>query len=293
MTWRTVVVRNRCKLSYKDDYLTVFGEKEAVIHLSEINTLLVENTAVNLTAYLLCELNKRKIKVIFCDHNRNPYGEIVPYHGAHNASKKLRLQSSWRPDVKAEIWQKIIHQKITNQANLLEKLNAEKETVDLINGYLSEIQPGDVTNREAHAAKVYFRALFGEKFSRDSDSDINAALNYGYSILLSAFNREISASGYNTAIGVNHTNEFNPFNLTSDLMEPFRPFVDELVYKHRVFAFDDFFKERLVNILNHKVEIEEKKQFLTNAVSIYVNSFFRCMESGDLSNFSIVNFYED
>ena len=279
MSWRTVIVKNRCKLSYKNDYMLIISDgSEKSLHISEIGTLIIENTAVNLTAYLLCELSRYKVKIIFCDHQRNPYSEIIPYYGAHNASKQMRRQSQWPQSTKDCIWQRIITQKIIKQAQVVYKETANQTTCEILMNFATSVLPGDTTNREAHAAKLYFKELFGPQFSRDSSSGINVALNYGYAILLSAFNREITAAGYSTTMGVNHCNEYNPFNLTCDLMEPFRPVVDREVYKCRSFAFDDFFKSRLIEVLNHKVMILNKEQFLSNAISIYVKLFFRAME---------------
>ena len=258
--------------------LIISDGSEKALHISEIGTLIIENTAVNLTAYLLCELSRYKVKIIFCDHQRNPYSEIIPYYGAHNASKQMRRQSQWPQSTKDCIWQRIITQKIIKQAQVVYKETANQTTCEILMNFATSVLPGDTTNREAHAAKLYFKELFGPQFSRDSSSDINAALNYGYAILLSAFNREITAAGYSTTMGVNHCNEYNPFNLTCDLMEPFRPVVDREVYKCRSFAFDDFFKSRLIDILNHKVVILGKEQFLSNAINIYVKLFFRAME---------------
>lgn len=279
MSWRTVVVKNRCKLSYKNDYMVIFSDgKEKVLHISEIGTLIIENTATVITTYLLCELARFKVKVIFCDHKRNPFGEIVPYYGAYNTSKQLKKQSQWQQDQKDAVWQKIVFQKISQQANVIKLELKDHVPSGILTEFAKTIKPGDKTNREAHAAKLYFKTLFGLKFSRDSDSDINAALNYGYAVLLSAFNREINSCGYSTTMGVNHSNEYNPFNLTCDLMEPFRPLIDREVYGLRSFAFDDFVKSRLIDVLNHKVVIFSKEQFVSNAIEIYVREFFKSME---------------
>ena len=285
MSWRTVVVKNRCKLSYKNDYMLVVSDgNEKALHISEIGTLIIENTAVNITAYLLCELARYKVKVIFCDHQRNPYGEIIPYYGSHNASKQMRRQSQWDQSLKALIWKSIVEQKIIKQAQVVYRETGNSDVCEVLMNYASTVTPGDTTNREAHAAKLYFKELFGSQFSRDISNNINAALNYGYAILLSTFNREISAAGYSTTMGVNHCNEYNPFNLTCDLMESFRPIVDREVYKCRSFDFDDFFKSRLVELLNCKIHILGKDQFLSNAISIYVNFFFRVMEGGSVAD---------
>ena len=157
----------------------------------------------------------------------------------------------------------------------------EKST--LLSEYLSQIKLYDSTNREGHAAKVYFNALFGGDFSRSGNSVRNAALDYGYTILLSAFNREISICGYYTQIGVFHDNVFNPYNLASDLMEPFRPLIDELIISSDFTKFDSEQKVKIVNILNSYVHINGKQNHLINAIRIYVQSFFDAMENDDLT----------
>lgn len=156
--------------------------------------------------------------------------------------------------------------------------------------YLQELKNGDPTNREGHAAKVYFNILFGKEFNREIDNDINAALNYGYSILLSCFNKEIVANGYLTQLGMKHKNEYNPFNLTSDLMEPFRVLVDEIVYEHQDCIFDKQYKIDLLNLLSKKVVIDSKQQYLTNAVSIYVHSIFNALEKKDIKEIKFFDY---
>ena len=173
-----------------------------------------------LTASLLCELIKRKVKIIFCDEKRNPLSELVSYYGSHDSSSKIKKQILWNDAIKNMVWTEIVIEKIRNQRGFLNALD-KKEGV-LLTKYIEDIEPNDVTNREGHAAKVYFNAIFGKEFSRTSDNPTNAALNYGYGIILSAFNREIVANGYLTQLGIFHTNMFNQFNLGSDLMEPFR-----------------------------------------------------------------------
>lgn len=228
MSWRTIVISSSAKLDYKLDYLVVRQEEITKIHLSEISILLIENTAVSITAALLNELIKRKIKVIFCDEKRNPSSELVSYYGCHDSSAKIRNQIRWNDEIKELIWTEIVSEKIRNQRNILKYFN--KKEYFMLDEYLSQIEIGDTTNREGHSAKVYFNALFGMDFTRTSDTPTNAALNYGYGILLSTFNREIVANGYITQLGLFHDNMFNHFNLGSDLMEPFRTLVDKIVY---------------------------------------------------------------
>ncbi len=281
MGWRVVLIKNRAKLELKSHYLVVRQEQTKRIHLSEIAVLIVESTAVSLTAGLLCELTKRKVKVVFCDEKRSPSSELMPCYGSHDTSGKVRAQWEWTKQAKEAVWTAVVKEKIRNQSRVLKK-NGMAEWVK-VNQYVSEVQSGDVTNREGHAAKVYFNALFGMDFTRGAEGVQNAALNYGYALLLSAFNREIVALGYLTQIGISHSNVFNAFNLSSDFMEPFRVLIDEEVYQMTDDVFEKEMKMRLINILNKTVCIQGKNMQTQNAIRVYVKSLTEAIENNDTS----------
>ena len=281
MTWRTVVIRERAKLDYSLNFMTVRQEAGVrKISLGEIYMVIVENTAVSLTAVLLNELIKNKIKVVFCDEKRNPSSELMQYYGSHDTSLKYKNQLEWSKENKEKIWTRIVYEKIFNQMQFLKKLN--KEEYRLLEQYLSELEWNDSSNREGFAAKVYFNALYGMDFSRNKECFINAALDYGYSIILSAFNREIVATGYFTQLGLCHRNPFNKFNLSSDFMEPFRILVDEEVYNLEGTEFTKDHKNKLINILNKTIMIDDKNQTVANAIKIYCRSLFSALAENDL-----------
>ena len=281
MGWRTVIVNKNCKLSYKNDYLIIRSEELQMIHLSEINTIIVETGMVSIASYLINEIAKQKIKLIFCDEKHNPSCEIMPYYGSFNTSKKILNQVNWNKEKKEKAWQQIVKYKIHNQAMLLKKVNISWH--EKLIEYEEQVEPADKTNREGHAAKVYFNLLFGIDFCRGKVDNTNIALDYGYSILLSMLNKEIVSKGYITPLGLNHKSEFNQFNLTCDLMEIYRPLIDEIVYKNREFAFDKTYKYKLIDVSNQKVKIENKEQYLSNAVPIFITSVFDFLEDKEES----------
>ena len=287
MSWRIVVISKRAKLDLQMGFLVVRSDEITKIHLGEISTVMIESTAVSLTASLLAELSKRKIKVIFCDEKRNPSSELVSYYGSHDTSNKVRKQIAWKSKTKEAVWTEIVTEKIRKQKEALELL--QKREAELLESYLREIIWNDESNREGHAAKVYFNALFGLDFTRTEDNCINAALNYGYSIILSAFNREIVSNGYITQLGLFHDNMFNQFNLASDLMEPFRILVDLEVLNMKMTEFEHKDKLRLVDILNHEIVIDGKSQYVNNAIKIYAKSVFDALNEDDSS---IIRFYK-
>ena len=276
MSWRTIVITETAKLDYQIGYLVVRGHDTMRIHLEDIETLIIESTAVSMTAYLLSELVKNKTKVIFCDEKRNPSSELLPYYGSHDTSAKIRNQIAWSKEKKGEVWTEIVREKIHQQAINLEQY--KKIEAQLLYQYIDEIEFGDETNREGHAAKVYFNALFGKKFSRKEDNSINAALNYGYALILSAFSREVVSNGYITQIGLFHDNMFNQFNLACDLMEPFRPIIDETVYSLMPEKFEVDEKHEIIKVLNREVTINGRAENIPNAIKIYARSVFETLD---------------
>ena len=288
MSWRTVVVSNRCKLDLKMGYMVIRGEETRRIFLDEIAVLMIENPAVSLTGCLLEALTEKKIRVIFCNSKRSPMAELVPHHGSHDTTRKLRQQLGWSEEIKGAVWSAIVADKITKQAQHLAEKKKQREAL-LLESYIPQIEFQDKSNREGHAAKVYFNAIFGMEFTRREDLPVNAALNYGYSILLSAFNREISASGYLTELGLHHDNVFNHFNLSSDVMEPFRILVDRKVCELMPKKLDKEIKYQLVNILNDSVTMDETTQTVLNAIRMYLKRVFEALNQNDPT---VLRFYQ-
>lgn len=289
MSFRTVVISSQSRISYKNRFLVVKHENdEKYVHLSEIDTVIVDSISVSISSYLLKELSDNKINIIFCDEKHNPFGELTSYYSKHNTSKKIKEQISWKQKNKDELWTKIVKNKIINQALLLKKIDSNK--YNLILSYTNEIKLGDKTNREGHSAKVYFNALYGKNFTRNENDSINAALNYGYSILLSTINKEIVSNGYITQLGIHHKNEFNEFNLTCDLMEPFRVIIDNFVYYNFKREFDSKYKLDIINILNSTYKYLNKNYTLKDIIKIYVKNTLDSVNNID--NYKDFIYYE-
>lgn len=289
MSWRIVNVSSISKLDLKLNYLVVRTENKITkINFSEISTLIVESTAVSLTAALLNEMIRRKIKIIFCDEKRNPSSELIGYYGSSDTSLRVRSQIAWNDEIKELIWAEIVKEKIGNQSKIIKKFSLNN--YELMQEYVNEVKLNDSDNREAYAAKVYFNSLFGKSFSRSTNCSINSALNYGYMIMLSAFNREIVSSGYLTMLGIHHKNMFNQFNLSCDFIEPFRVLVDEKVYLNMLDKFEKEEKMMMLDVLNNQVKIDGKIQYVNNAIKIYVNSIFEALEEKDISKIKFLDY---
>lgn len=280
MSFRTVVISNQSKLSYKNRFLVVKQDNdEKYVHLSEIDTIIVDSIAVSISTYLLKELSDSKINIIFCDEKHNPFGELSSYYSSHNTSKKIQKQINWLKENKDKMWQNIIKNKIINQALMMKKINSNK--YELLLAYIEDVLSADKTNREGHAAKVYFNELFGKDFVRNESDNINAALNYGYAILLSTINKEVISNGYLTQMGIHHKNEFNEFNLSCDLMEPFRIVIDNFVYYNQEKELNTEFKLDIVNIFNSRYTYENKKYTLKDIIKLYVKNTLEALDEPD------------
>ena len=276
MGWRTVVVNTHSKLSYKNNHL-IFKDasRTELIHLSEVDILLLETTDIVLSTMLIKRLVDENILVIFCDDKRLPTAYLMPYYGRHDSSLQLSRQITWREEDKAQVWTTIIAQKILNQAFYLGScgfLEKSQSVIDLYHG----LDLFDPSNREGHAARIYFNTLFGNDFSREQDTDVNAALDYGYTLILSMFAREIVLSGCMTQFGLKHANQFNQFNLASDIMEPFRPIIDKIVYENRSSSFVKI-KRELFTIFSDTFNYNGKDMYLTNIVSDYTKKVIQSL----------------
>lgn len=268
--FRAVVIQNPCKLSYKGGYMVVRKEDDTTkVHLSEFQTLVLHSNQVFISAYLMAELSKAKISLVVSDERYDPVGQYLPLYGAHNTSGRISEQLEWGPVAKKQVWQRVVKDKIIHQARVLE-VRAREDVAEQLEKVALEVRSGDSTHREGHAARIYFRSLFGPDFSRDDEVPINAALNYGYALLLSSVNREIVARGYLTQQGICHCNEYNQFNLSCDLMEPFRPIVDRIVFDN---VEGDFTKDDmllLIDMLNQAIPYKGGSYRVSSVISLYV-----------------------
>lgn len=276
--FRNIVISSPCKLQYKGGYMVVRREDDtAKVHLSEISSVVLQTNQVFVSAYLLSELAKAKVAFVVSDEKRDPIGQNLPLYGAHNTSKRIAEQLEWGEPIKKRVWQRIVRDKIKHQSDVLHA-RAREEQGETLKSIVAEVRSGDTTNREGHAARLYFSSLFGPSFSRDDDTPLNAALNYGYAILLSSVNREIAARGYLTQAGICHRNEFNQFNLSCDFMEPFRPLVDRIVFDNFDGEFSKETKLLLVDMLNQGVAYRGGTYRVGSVISLYTADCFKALD---------------
>lgn len=278
MSWRTVILTQNAKISLRLNHLVVKTDQVKTVALEEISVLIIENPNIVMTGHLLNALSQYKITTIICNEQHLPHSQLNLIYGHFRQPAIIKEQINWPNERKELLWQKIIKQKISNQKQVLQRFYPNEDYSNF-DKYIAYVEPGDITNREGHAAKVYFNELFGKEFIRGADTVNNWALNYGYALLSSLITRIIITKGLLTELGIHHRNQYNSYNLSSDLMEVYRPFVDDLVKSNIVNEFGKDERRVLIEIFNQKIIIRGKKQYLANSIHIFVDSVIKYLTS--------------
>lgn len=282
------------KLTKSRGHMVVTSAKgQTEVPLDDVFTALILSDDVLISTGLISALIERNTPIIFCDDKYNPAGTMLQYHGHFQTQKRQKSQIDLSEIQRGRLWQKLIQQKIKHQSELLKVLNKEQP---LMTKFKTEVEIHDNQNIEAQAARLYWKSLFGDDFRRDPVlSGINSFLNYGYAILRSAIARSIAASGLNPSLGVHHSNMENPFCLIDDLIEPFRPLVDNYCYSIK--DEDDLTptnKKKLSIILEHKVSYRNENKTLSSAITEYCQSYSNAVMVADYKSFEsdiFLNFY--
>lgn len=280
MSWRTIILTKDCKLYLRLNHLVVKSDSITRIPLNEIGQVIIDNPNIVMTGHILNALSKQKIMTIICNEKHLPFSQLNLIYGHFRQAKVIKQQLNWQANRKDKLWQYIIRNKIKNQQAILHYFYPS-ESFNNFEKYIEDVQLNDDANREGHAAKVYFNKLFGLDFRRGSDTPINWALNYGYSLLMSLFSNTIITRGLLTELGIHHRSQFNHYNLTSDFMEVYRPLIDLIVKENISTDFSTYEKQILLNVFNQKIKIKNRNQYLSNSVEIYVDSLIDYMNNGN------------
>ena len=276
--WRTVVTKDHENLSMRENQMVIASENdEMCFPIEQIREVLVASNTGSISFPLLIRLAEQNTKVIFCDRKKTPLCELNTFHGNFETAGRMMDQATWTNRKKSAVWRQIVKMKILRQTDLLQMLGLQVPGQML--EYSQQITTDDSTNREAMASKLYFDVLFGKQFHRFASDQINAALNYGYTILCSAFNRAVTMMGYSTSLGIHHCNRQNPYNFSCDLMEPFRPFVDRIVYKHQGCELDWNYRQELIGLLYSECIYNKKTTDLETAIEFFIKDVIKAMNT--------------
>lgn len=286
MGYRQVIIKKSEKLHFKDKQLIIDKDNQSTkIPLEDINYILIEDSSTILTTRLLAELGKNAISLIVCDERFDPTSIMYPYNYHFKQLDVFTHQLEIDDSIKNEFWNQIVKRKIENSIRVLEMTSKEEFPISKLNEYINEVIDGDSKNREGLAAKIYFRSIFGSDFIRFYDDNINAALNYGYTILASAIIRNLAVYGLNTYLGIHHNSKINNFNLAYDFLEPYRSVIDKFVYDNKddiVLPLSFEFRKKLINLLNKEVLHQNKKYTIEYSISLLIKSYIKSFSTGEI-----------
>ncbi len=289
MGYKIIYIQQSERLSLYLDNLKVETERgELLVPLSDIQTLIVDNYKTVLTTRLMNALCSNNVCTILCSIDHLPSGYLLPMNGHFSMSGNIMKQVKWDDDIKKALHREIVVAKISNQRKILIKHNGSQYAEDILTKYIQEVQDDDITNREGLAAKVYFRELFGDSFTRFDNDVINAGLNYGYSIFRSLITSIIVSKGYLPNLGIFHRGRENMTNLSDDLIEVFRPIVDDYVCSNMLddVLFTSKTKEELIRLSVGRIYYENCTETISNAITLYFESILKCIENKDTKYFS-------
>lgn len=249
---------------------------ERSVPFENVATVIASHSQITFSQDVLVALAGAGGILISCDKTYKPASMLLPLVGNYMQTKKFQNQTKLSQFVKDEIWARIIERKIANQYDALRK---HKNIIIS----LPQVSLGDSSGAEAAAAKKYWPALFEYAFRRHSDDKINHCLDFGYAVVRGAFCRSICASGFHPSLGVHHKNLFNPFCLADDLMEPFRPTVDSIVFEiqNEQPVFNKHLKKRLIENLLDKIKIGKESRGLFDWSLIVAQRFDGCVTRGE------------
>lgn len=286
MGYRQVIIKKSEKLHFKDNQLIIDKDESSIkVPLEDISYILIEDSSTILTTRLLAELGKNAISLIVCDEKFEPTSIMYPYNYHFKQLDVFSHQLEIDDSIKNEFWNQIVKRKIENSIRVLEMTSKEEFPISKLTEYINEITDGDSKNREGLAAKMYFRSLFGSDFIRFYDDNVNAALNYGYTIIASAIIRNLAVYGLNTYLGIHHSSKINNFNLAYDFLEPYRSVVDKFVYDNKddiVLPLSFKFRKKLINLLNKEVLHQNKKYTIEYSIGLLIKSYIKSFSSGEI-----------
>jgi len=258
-------------------------EKASIsVPIEDIGLVILDNPQILLTNALMMALNDNNSAIMSCDTSHLPYGLMLPMFSHHAFTEKFYCQLEASVPLKKNLWQQTVVAKIENQAALLKQIDQPTDKMDFL---ARQVNSGDTQNVEGRAAAYYWDTLFGEKsFIRHRFGEPpNNLLNYGYAILRAVIARSLVGSGLFPTLGIHHHNKYNPYCLADDIMEPYRPFVDELVYNIVMKQYNNIeltkeIKQELLTIPVLDVIIDNERSPLMVGVQRTTATLARCFE---------------
>lgn len=281
MVKRTLFFTTPCRLTLKSSQLVVENHETGevkTVPIEDIGMVMIENQMVSVSIPALNALNQNNCAVVLCDARHMPSSMLMSLDSNSVQAETYRYQIDASSPLKKNLWKQVVCAKVRNQANLLSELGKDG---DVLKPYYLNVKSGDSDNREGIAAKIYWDRLFDGSFIRSREgADPNSLLNYGYAILRAGMARAIMGSGLFPAFSLFHKNRYNAFPLADDLMEPYRPYVDQIVYSLFVdehTSLDTSSKQALLRIMFIDTKFKDITRPLEIGLTMTTASLVKCL----------------
>lgn len=293
--WKTIRITKPCTLRIDNGNLVIEDEEyRCKLSLEDTDSIVFEGDRFMLSAKVLAALSKYKVATLFCDEYYMPSAILHPYHQSSIATHTLKAQIACTKAYADKLWQQVIVAKISLQKEVLDTLQKESEKLKI---YQAQVREADMYGAEAKSARYYWSKLF-DNLTREQESlDVrNQALNYTYALVRSLVTRDLSAAGFLPALGIWHDNKYNAFNLSDDLMEPFRPIVDIGVYQilqrhEREEVLTSQMKKELIDLLDIEyLQYEKGISSLRRVSKLYIQLFKRSIIENNIDLLSFPKF---
>jgi CRISPR-associated protein Cas1 len=279
MLKKSILLENKASISTKNLQLVIKSEiRESTIPIEDIGYIVIDHPEIYLSIPAMNLLIENNTAVIICNKNHLPNGLLLNLNSHHIQQEIFKNQINASAPLKKQLWQQTIVEKITNQGILLQKITSKNNNFDFL---ASKVLSGDSSNMEGVAASFYWKVFFEQKFKRERFGEYpNNFLNYGYAILRAATARALSGSGLLNTLGIHHKSKYNAYALADDIMEPFRPIIDEKVAEimgnYDEQELNTQIKSELLQVLTRTVYFKEEKSPLIVALQKTASSLQQC-----------------
>ena len=294
MGWRTVYVEMADKMFLRNNNLILKEESDEVfeleIPLSDISVLIIDNPIMNISLPLLKKLLEFNIDPIICGYDHQPLGIFIPFSGRTNEYSLQKKQLEWSQELKDIFIQHNIKAKIHNQICIAQKYNVDEDKILMMKAYKENVELGDSKNCEGIVARTYYRCIFGKNFKRFEDDNINAMLNFGYQIIRAMISKVLVSKGLNTRFGFQHIGDDNVFNLSDDIIEPFRPLIDDYVIQNLENILNTYTKSELIQLTTEKYFYNFRKDTLLHIIEKHIDNILDFCETKDVSKLIFPDF---
>ncbi|MEA3406398.1 MAG: type II CRISPR-associated endonuclease Cas1 [Pseudomonadota bacterium] len=270
MIKRTIDISHPSYLKRKQAQLIIERPDKPVAQLpfEDLGVIILSHPQITLTQGVIESCAHHNCVIVHCDSKHLPSSLTLPIASHSLHTKTLYQQTQIKPVRKKQLWQQIVKAKITEQANTLKRCNRPHKQIQKM---VNQVQSADKTNMEAQAAQKYWKALIDPNFKRNPDADgLNSQLNYGYAIIRAVVARAIVGTGFHPSIGLNHHNQYNPYCLADDIMEPFRPWIDQITLHQSSQELNKETKQPYLQLIAEKVIFKDQTMPFMVALSLFI-----------------------